>query len=186
MVDYNFFMDYKVKKVQASRGVQIANLIFLISLISLTSYIGFNYMLLNNQREKLDLVKLEIDNVLKTDQLIRIVDKQELLFELESIVSSMTAAGENIDNGSPIDEYLLAVIADALPSDVRLISVAMTGQEASISGEAMSIEAIAEFEYRLNQIESFYEVFIGGIANTEEDKHTFVMTLKVGGVDLED
>lgn len=181
MIDYNFFEGYSVKKPRSSIGVRLFNIAFLLVLMLLGVYMGFNYYLIIDQRNELLELDTKINELKSTDDIARIYSKQELLEELKSIVSNMEAAGDDINHSSIIDEDLLVTLADALPSDVRINNLLVSGNGITMSGEAISKPAIAEFEYNLRSIPSFSDMFINGIQRISDENFTFSISLNVGG-----
>lgn len=183
MVDYNFFEGYKKKKVKKSAGVRLFNILFLVLMISLGAYVGFNYYLLGGQEEELKQLDIKIAEASTREDISRINEKKSLLVELESIMSSMDQAAEAIENSSFISEDLLISITDALPSDVNISSLSVSGTNIQLSGGALSKPAIAVFEYNLRSISYFKDIFINSIdsESEEEGSFTYNMTIEVGG-----
>lgn len=186
MVDYNFFEGYKLKRAKSTVGSRLFNAFFLLTLIVLAAYIGFNYYQINLQKQELSQLEVDLLEIKSTDDITRINEKQSLLAELTRIVDAMEAAGDDINKSSKIDEDLLVTLADALPSDVRINSLAIADDGISMAGDGMSKPAIAEFEYNLRNVPSFTGVFISDIQRDEEESFTFSVALTIGGDSDED
>ncbi len=183
MVDYNFFEGFKKQKVKKSTSVRLFNVVFLLLMISLATYVGFNYYQLNYQKVELKELNKAIAEASSRDDIARINEKKILLDELEGIVSSMDAAAQAISRSSIISEDLLLTITDALPSDVSISSVDISESGIVLSGTAISKPAIAVFEYNLRRISYFESIFIHGIetSSSDEGAYTFSMSIEVGG-----
>lgn len=181
MVDYNFFEGYKLKRAKNTAGIRLFNVFFLVSLMALATYIGFNYYRINLQNQELSQLEVKLFEIKRTEDITRITEKQNLLVELTQIVDAMEVAGDDINKSSRIDEDLIVTIADALPSDVRINSLSIAADGITISGEGMSKPAIAEFEYNLRKVPSFSSVFINSIERSEEENFIFSVALTIGG-----
>lgn len=190
MNDYNFFEDYKVKKAPKSKSYRFVNIIFLVVLIGLASYVALNYFILNTMTAQLDKMSDELLVLKTSDTYIRVLEKDVLLTEINTLSTAIENAGESIELSSYINENLLAVIADAMPSDVSLSSYIIAGDGITLSGTALNKPSIAEYEYRLRNIELVDNIFINSISRdsgeavegiTQNASYSFTMSLTLGG-----
>lgn len=181
MVDYNFFDNYSATKAKKSVGVQISLLFSLVMLLVLIGTIGFNYFFMNVRSNQIKHLEEDIAEIQKTDELIRLLDKEALLIELKTTVNGMTLVGENMNQFNRVNENVIAVIVDAMPSDVQLNGLDIIENEIIIEGEAVIKPAIAEFEYNIHRVEYFDSIAIQSITRSEENTFTFSMTLDMGG-----
>lgn len=187
MTDYNFFEGYQVKKAPRSTSATLLNMLLMIVLLGTVGIISFNYYTINEQQKELNRVKSEIDTLKQTEEVIRISEKQMLKDALDRIITSMRAAGEDINQQSIINENLLISLSDSLPSDVKFGKLSVAENSILISGYAAERAAIAEFEYNLNQLQLFDSIFVSEIFRKEGfDTYEFEMTLMIGGVVNED
>lgn len=190
MNDFNFFSDYKVKKVPRTKSSKIVNILFLLTLISIAGYISYNYYVMTNIQNEMGAIDNELMEMKASKDLVRVTKKQDLLKSLSATVAALEAAGKDIELSSLISENLLAVLVDTMPSDVSLTSFAVSDNVLSLSGVAMSKPAIAEYEYNLRNSNLVETIFLNRISSNaeegaleapEDERYTFTMNLTIGG-----
>lgn len=181
MKDYNFFEGYKIKRVKKTKSNQLVTVLFLISLICYASIICYNYLAMASMEVRMKVLDDEILVLKTSEDLMRVREKEERMIQLREVVINVEAAGDNINTNSLISENLLAVLADTMPSDVNLISMTIVGNDIHLAGTSLMKPAIAEYEYRLRQIDFVEDIFLVGIETDDVDAYTFTMNLVIGG-----
>lgn len=181
MNDYNFFDEYKPKKVKRTKSSGAMNLVFLIGLICFAGVIGFNYYVLLQMESEVKAVDEKLLQIKTSEDYIRVLEKDLLKNQLEKVVESLDSAGKEIEFSSLIDENLLAVIVDTMPSDVSLNSISITGSVMTLSGSSLNKPAIAEYQYRLKEIDFINSVFLAGINSGEGQSFAFTFSIDLGG-----
>lgn len=180
-----------MKKAPKTKSLLFVNILFfLLGLIGIAGYVGLNYVLMTKLAVETALVDQELVVIKTSKDLIRVMEKEELLNELSSVVVAVEEAGDDIELSSLISENLLSVIVETMPSDVQLTSFAVSENNLSFSGEALSKPAIAEYEYQLRQSALVEDIFLnsisssgaeGAIGEEESRLFSFSMDLIIGG-----
>lgn len=167
MRDYNFFSGYKVKKYKGDSVVLVATIVFCVVLVGLIGYILFNQIYLSRLQNDLDELTDKVTVLKLSDDISRVLQKQELNNNLRSTSERIDGAKDMIALQETINENLFLVVADAMPVDVQLESIIVADNSISITGLALNRPAVAEFQYNLLSMDSIMEVFVSSIESDE-------------------
>lgn len=168
MKDYNFFKDHRKNKKSSDPGVVIAGIIMLTVVIGIGAIYVTNLYRLEATRNRLIELENQILEIKVNDEYIKVIQKQELLGDLEEIATQVENARNELNDDEIIDENIFLVITDTLPKDVELSSINLNEQGISITGISSSRPAIAEFQYNIVSSDIFADMHIPTITGSAE------------------
>ena len=167
MKDFNFFEGYSKKKIKLNSKNALIYMIISIVIIVFVSYPIFNLYKINKLNNEIAVLKESLGENYSDKESERIDLKKSTIDDLNHKLNSLKNINESIKNTEIINEYLIYTITLAVPEDVFLKSINITEENINIDGVAQNQASIAQLQYNLRSIESFYDIFIPNISNNQ-------------------
>ena len=180
MNDLNFFEDHVDKKDLKSNRMGIYIFIYSVFFLGLVGYIGYNAMIIKNEKEIVKNLKAVAENpdVLKTVEAIR--EKEIQVDGLRGAIDKINLLNTTVADRRKVDDLLLKQINDAMPNDIFITSIGIQNDGIYIDGISKDRWAIPEFQKNLEYLEDVDEIFVPYIT-LEEDHYNFTLDITLRG-----
>ncbi len=187
MRDFNFFSPYIEQKSQSynkKKPLIIAGVI--IAALALAFY-AFNFYRISSMEHKLKDIDAFLSNETtkaSLEQYNITQQKVQILKEYQKITED---ANSKIDINNKINNNLLNELTSAMPKNVFIRVLSITGSNVQLEGVASSRTAVADFVHNLKQQSLFSSVYVGNInqAGADGGGYTFTLVCGLGVVENE-
>jgi len=182
MFDYNFFQENEAKKPKKPSMI-IASIICITLILGMVGIVAWTYTQKSALQMNLNITKDRIREIQSNDDITRIMEKEELLVQLENIQQNIDAANQVILSENQVSENILALLSDNIPMDANLEKLEIIEGQMFIVGRADNRPAIAEFAHNLRLTDTIGDVFISSIEQDETEIHDYQFSMQavIGG-----
>jgi len=182
MKDFNFFEPYiastkkKDKKQKKSPILRILVVLFWIAVILVPSYIyGTIYL----DRQAIDEMEIELSKPKMKDALQRVQTKRIQINQLNELNEDLFQIDKTLAGTEVLTEYQMQAIVAAIPENIYIDSLEMSGEKVSIFGYGHRRSAIAEFELNIRKSGIFQAVLLESIESVQAPySYTLIITPK--------
>lgn len=176
MKDLNFFESYhKKNEKNLNKDIILYGLVILI-VIGMITYTFVNSLRINKLTAETASLKAQVEIKKSNKKINEILEKKKEIGELTEKFNRLRQLDDFIDSNDILNENLLDAIAVRVPENVFLNSLIFNSNLISIEGTAKEKKSISDFQYRLDEIEYFDDVFIPAIS-FEKDYYNFSVNI---------
>lgn len=177
MKDLNFFSSYNKKKEKLLTKDNILYSFLFLVMLAVITYGSMNFYNIKRLNRDISMLQNQILTIKSDSKINEILDKEDQIIKYRDSISKLKKMDEYINKKNVINEDLLMGLEDNLPPKVFLKSIIFNTDSIKLEGKSKDKDSIAQFQYNLNSIKSFGEIFIPHITD-EIDSFGFVMDIK--------
>ncbi len=177
MKDLNFFSAYSKrteKRINKSNLIYGTALAISLVMIFLAAY---NFIIIRRANKDLLESKQQVERFETNEKIKEIHEKEANVEELKESVSKLKTLDDYVREKDIINEGLLSTIRNAIPADLFLRNMVLNYDSIKIEGNSLAKEAIAQFQYNINNLDVFEEVFVPQISYND-NYYNFTMDIK--------
>lgn len=177
MKDLNFFSSYNKKKENLLTKENILYSFLSLVILAVISYGGINFYNIKKLNKDISILQNQISTIKSDSKINEILDMEDQIIKYRDNISKLKNMDEYIIKKNVINEGLLMDLEDNLPPKVFLKSIILNTDSIKLEGKSQDKDSIAQFQYNLNSVKSFGEIFIPHITD-DIDSFGFVMDIK--------
>lgn len=181
MRDINFFQSYVEKPENNQTNNLIIFLAGAIILVLMIVYPLGNSLKLRGIDKEVSTIEKELGSSETYEKIKAIDEKKASVEEMTTRLNALKSVDSYLNSIDKINDLLIHTIIESVPEDVYLRSFNISPQSIQLQAISRSKEAIAKFQYMLDSIDGFYDIFIPNISKDGEF-HQFSVSIKIRGL----